>query len=54
MVSLKFKCNRNIRGSFVKFVDWLQCAAIMQREAVTVMASCGGGDNVVVTWSSSL
>jgi hypothetical protein len=40
-----------LRGSFEKFVDW-QCAAVMQREAVTFMPSCGGGGggggNVVV------
>jgi len=36
------------RGSFEKFVDWRQCAAVMQREAVTLMPSCGGGGNVVV------
>jgi hypothetical protein len=26
----------------------------VQREAVTVMPSCGGGDNVVVAWFPSL
>jgi hypothetical protein len=26
-----------IRGPFEKFVDWRQCAVIMQREAVTVV-----------------
>jgi hypothetical protein len=26
-----------------------QCAAVMQREAVIVMPSCSGGDNIVVT-----
>jgi hypothetical protein len=26
------------RGPFEKFVDWRQCAAVMQREAVTVMS----------------
>jgi hypothetical protein len=31
-----------------KFVDWRQCAAVMDREAVTVMPSCSGGGNVVV------
>jgi len=35
-------------GSFEKFVDWRQCAAVMQREAVTIMPSCSGGGNVVV------
>jgi hypothetical protein len=29
----------DIRGPFKKFVDWRQCAAVMQREAVTVMPS---------------
>jgi hypothetical protein len=38
----------HIRGSFEKFVDWRQCAAVMQREAVTVMPNCSGGGNVVV------
>jgi hypothetical protein len=31
-----------------------QCAAVMQREAVTVMQICSGRGNVVVVWSSSL
>jgi hypothetical protein len=43
-----------VRGSFEKFVDWRQCAAVMQKEAVTVMPSYNGGDNVVVEKSSSL
>jgi hypothetical protein len=38
-----------IRGPFDKFVDWLQCAAFMQREALIIMPSCSGGGNVVVT-----
>jgi hypothetical protein len=38
-----------IGGSFGKFVDWRQCAALMQREAVTVMQSFSGGGSVVVT-----
>jgi hypothetical protein len=38
-----------VRGPFEKFVDWRQCAAVMQREAVTVMSSCSGEGNVVVT-----
>jgi hypothetical protein len=42
------------RGPFEKFVDLRQCAAVMQREAVTVMPSCSGGGNVVVARSSSL
>jgi hypothetical protein len=37
-----------IRGPFEKFVDWRQCAAVIQRETVTVMPSCSGGGNVVV------
>jgi hypothetical protein len=45
---------RKIRGSFEKFEDWRQCAAVMQREAVTVIPSCSGGVNVVVALSSSL
>jgi len=41
---------------FEKFVDWwwLWCAAVMQREAVTIMPNCSGEGNVVVAWSSSL
>jgi hypothetical protein len=35
-------------GPFEKLVEWGQCAALMQREAVTVMPSCSGGGNVVV------
>jgi hypothetical protein len=38
----------NVREPFGKFVDWQQCAAVMQREEVTVMPCCGGGDNIVV------
>jgi hypothetical protein len=34
--------------SFEKFVDWGQGAAVMQREAVTVISSCSGGGNVVM------
>jgi hypothetical protein len=44
----KIKGYFNIRGPFVKFVDWRQCAAVMRREAVTSMPSCSGGSNVVV------
>jgi hypothetical protein len=40
--------NMKIRGTFEKFVDWGQCAIVMQREAVTVMPSCSGGGNVIV------
>jgi hypothetical protein len=36
------------RMSFEKFVDWWQCAALMQMEAVTVIPSCTGGGNVAV------
>jgi hypothetical protein len=32
----------------IRFEDWQQCTAVMQREAVTVMQSCSGGGNVVV------
>jgi hypothetical protein len=32
----------------VKFVDWRQCAAVMQREVVTVTPSCSGGGGYVV------
>jgi hypothetical protein len=40
---------RNIGGPFEKFVDWRQCAAFMQREAVTLMPRCcSGRGNVVV------
>jgi hypothetical protein len=35
-------------GPFARFIDWRQCATVMQREAVTVMPSCSGRDNVVV------
>jgi hypothetical protein len=37
-----------LRGLFEKFVDWRQCAAVMQKEAVTVMQNCSCGGNVVV------
>jgi hypothetical protein len=36
-----------IRGPFENFVDWRQYAAVMQREAVTVMPSYSDGGNVV-------
>jgi len=29
-------------------MDWWQRATVMQTEALTVTASCSGGDNVVV------
>jgi hypothetical protein len=41
-------CQLHIRGPFGKFVDWRQCAAVMEGEAVTVMPSCSGEGNVVV------
>jgi hypothetical protein len=28
-----FRMAKQLRGSFEKFVDWRQCAAVMQREA---------------------
>jgi hypothetical protein len=37
-----------LRWPFEKLVDWRQCAAVMQREAVTVMPSCSGGGDIVV------
>jgi hypothetical protein len=37
-----------LRGLFEKFIDWWQCAAVMQREEVTVTLSCSGGGNIVV------
>jgi hypothetical protein len=40
--------NNIIRGPYERFVDCKQCAAVMQREAVTIMPSCGGGNVVVV------
>jgi hypothetical protein len=46
--------NNNTRGPFEKFVDCRQCAAVMKREAVTVMPSSSGGGNVVVAWSSTV
>jgi hypothetical protein len=33
---------------FQKFADWRQSAAVVQREAVTVVPSCSGGNNAVV------
>jgi hypothetical protein len=36
------------RGPFEKFVDWRQCAAVMQGEAVTLMPNYNSGCNVVV------
>jgi hypothetical protein len=40
--------DKNIRGSFEKFVDWQQCIVVMQREAVTVIPSFSDGSNVVL------
>jgi hypothetical protein len=40
--------NSIIRRPFEKFVDWRQCAAILQREEVTVMPSYRGGGKVLV------
>jgi hypothetical protein len=40
--------SQELQEPFEKFVDWRQCAAVMQREAVTVMPSCSGGGNVVM------
>jgi hypothetical protein len=37
-----------LRGPFDKFVDRRQCAAVMQREEVTVTPSCSGRGNIVV------
>jgi hypothetical protein len=37
-----------LRGTSAEFVDGRQCAAVLQREAVTVMPSCSDGGNVVV------
>jgi hypothetical protein len=42
-----------VQGPFAKFVDWRQYAAVMQREAVTVMPSCSGGSKFVVALSSA-
>jgi hypothetical protein len=38
----------DIGGPFENFVDWRQCAAVMQRVAVTIIPSCSGGGNIVV------
>jgi hypothetical protein len=37
-----------IQRPFEKFMDWQQCTAVVQREVVTVMPSCGGGGDVIV------
>jgi hypothetical protein len=44
----QFITSINLREPFEKFVDWRKCAAVMQREAETVMPSCSGGGNTVV------
>jgi hypothetical protein len=41
-------CLEEQQGPFEMFLDWWQRAAVMQREAVTVMPSGSGRDNVVV------
>jgi hypothetical protein len=33
--AMKMYGRLKVRGPFAKFVDWRQCAAVMQREAVT-------------------
>jgi hypothetical protein len=38
----------NLLGPFENFVEWWQFAAVMQREAMTVIPSCSGGGNIVV------
>jgi hypothetical protein len=38
----------NTRGPFERFVDYRQCAAVMQGEAVIVMPRFSGGVNIVV------
>jgi hypothetical protein len=35
-------------GSFENFVEWWECAAVMQREAVILTPSCSGGGDVVM------
>jgi hypothetical protein len=48
LFSLFYKRHTRTKGTFEKFVDWQQCAAVMYKGAVTVMPSCSGGGNVVV------
>jgi len=43
-----FSGQYKVQGPFQKFVDCCQGAAVMQREAVTIMSNCSGGGNVVV------
>jgi hypothetical protein len=38
-----------IRGPFERFVDWRQCAAVMQREAVPIIIPiCSDKGNIAV------
>jgi hypothetical protein len=46
--ALRHRATSVIRRPFEKFVDWRQCATVMQKEAVTLTRSCGCGVNVVV------
>jgi len=46
--------NAYIREPLQNFEDWLQCAAVMRREAVTVMPIYSGGGDVVAAGASSL
>jgi hypothetical protein len=39
---------RSFDCTLERFEDWRQCAAVMQKEAVTVMPRRSGGGNVVV------
>jgi hypothetical protein len=45
---LLHSASTKIRGPFEKFVDWRQCAAVLQREALNVGPSCSGGGYVEV------
>jgi hypothetical protein len=46
MRSLLLLCHwRLYTRAIWKFVDWWQCATVMQREAVTVTPCCSGGGN---------
>jgi hypothetical protein len=47
LYALRGSFNVYIRGPSEKFVDWGRCAAVMHREAVNVMPSCSGVNNVV-------
>jgi len=44
----KSSTNPYIRAPFGMFVDWRQCAAVMQKKAATVIPSRSGWDNVTV------